>query len=110
MTSEKELELSWDHIYLLAWWGEDGTSHLTTWQGDAKRVFVVTTKRKYMFYGVPSYSPPLWSAPVGEARLICFVPEGLDHKQMRDFAKSKGGVLALGWYLDNVERKEEAKP
>ncbi len=85
--------IDWAHLYLLAWWGEDGRSFLSTWDGDLPEVYVVVT-------GLGGRSMPLWNSPIPSGAEPHLVPEGFDHEKRLAYAAEKGGLLALAWYIE----------
>jgi len=91
---ESQVKLSWNHIYLLAWWDANGRPLMTTWEGDLPKVFVVVTNARRC-------GPPLWDAPVDGAQLVCFVPKELPLDKKITYAADREGFLALGWYVES---------
>jgi len=90
-------ELSWDHVYLLGWFNEQGHPFLTTWDGNLPMVHVVVT-------GVKPLTMPLWSAPVPPNAHLHEIPAD---KAPQEYAQEMGGYHAFGWYLEEpFERKQ----
>lgn len=92
--------LSWDHIYLLGWY-EGGRPYLSSWSGNLTRFEGVVTNTK------PPHGPPLWDAPVGDAKVYALPHElsGSDLVERCLFAQRHGGVYVIGWLVkDPIDR------
>lgn len=89
--------LSWDNVYLLCWFDANGRSYSTSWDGDLPLIHVVVTGWRG--------SPPMWAAPVHEAKLVEF-PEGSNSWSLDrvEYATSHGGNYAFGWRVHHVDR------
>ncbi len=85
--------ITWDHVYLLAWYDAKGHPYMTTWSGSCPPVEVVV--RGYS----PSMGVPLWASPVPKNCTLSPMPEGLTHQGKIDHATKEGGVYAFGWLL-----------
>lgn len=102
MAASKQID--WAHVYLLGWYDETGKGYLSTWDGDLPYVYVVVT-------GVPAHRMPLWKAPIPTSSAsLSLVPEEVtDLRQQIEYATSKGGYLAIAWYIaDGFERTKPA--
>lgn len=107
----KERTIDWNHVYLLAWYGPDGTPYLTTWAGDLPYITVVVTGPE-----VQKWGPPIWDAPANcKPNPHGFPSYSYDQYQLHEVklgedpdqkAQELGGVKALGWYIEKgFERK-----
>ena len=114
-SEDKETMLDWNHVYLLAWWGPDGKSYLTSWSDTEytreNYVNVVVTGPDIQQSG-----PPIWDAPANVKPNNYGVPshpytEYQLHKvgHAEDWeakARKLGGVRAKGWYIEKgIDRK-----
>lgn len=86
--------VDWDHVYLLGWYDETGRSYLSTWDGDHPYVYVVVTH-------LGGRQMPLWKAPVPRGAELQLVPDMKEHQERVAYATSKGGFLAIAWYIED---------
>lgn len=101
----KQRIIDWSHVYLLAWYGSDGTPYLTTWSGDLPYITVVVTGPE-----VQKWGPPIWDAPANcKPNPYGFPSYSYDQYRLHEVkpdedadkkAKELGGVRALGWYIE----------
>lgn len=103
MNEHTDEELSWDNVYLLGWYGEDGRQYLTSWVGDLPYVYVYVTGSRGM-------GPPLWSAPVTRERVFRMPGHLGTFEEKIAYAKTQGGLYAFGWWqADGVTRTTKPK-
>jgi len=123
-TETKQRIIDWNHVYLLGWYDPDGRPHLTTWEdSDETRknlVTVVVTGPDVAQWGVPIWSSPANCKPnpygypshhYTEYQLHEVKPDEVTveficgkmtrrPKTAQEKAKELGGVVALGWYIE----------
>jgi hypothetical protein len=85
------LPVTWDHVYLLGWYAENGRANLTSWDGNAPMIDVVVV-------GLHGRRVPVWNAPVPDGAQLVRVPEDADPQE---FAREHGGLHAFGWHLSS---------
>ena len=95
-----DLLVDWEHVYLLEWYGPDGSPYLTTWRDSPDTLYISVVVTGPV---LPS-GPLMWDAPgqykgawcPAEAFTLHLVGPG---ENARDKARHMGGVFAFGWYI-----------
>lgn len=89
------LPVTWDHVYILGWYSENGRANLTSWDGDAPIIDVMIT-------GLHGRRVPVWSSEVPRGAELTRVPDGASPQE---YARESGGLYAFGWHLaEPIER------
>lgn len=86
------MPVTWDHVYLLGYYGADGSSNLTSWNGHSPMIDVVVT-------GVGDNVFPVWHGDVPEGAKIVCLPDDVDDASA--YARELNGIHAFGWHLSS---------
>lgn len=105
-TLPEDAKVDWDHVYLLGWYGPDGTPYRSSWSGDLQPIHVVVV-------GYLSYDRvPLWKTAVPKHLSLLRIPDDVlatPSPKLVEYATKHGGVYAFGWYFPEGVCREAAR-